>query len=189
MRRVLIVFLLIEMLIPSVYAQHTFEIFLVLNNTENTVYIPGIGELPSSGLGPIKSYIPEHFYIASYSNNFLTGLVAKHGLKIMYGSEGEFHTLGIQQNLDNSRIFLPVTLGDWRVIERRIPLIEAGKFLIEFSPVFGFSMSSLYSTVVMLKYAGINLTGDEILGKGRMKLIMENLGVNNGNVMVRIGKS
>ncbi len=188
MKRVFIMFVLTTILIPSVYAQHTFEIFLVLNNTENTVYIPGIGELSSSELGSIKSYVPEHFYIASYSNNFLAALIARDGLKVMYGSEGEFHTLGIQQNLDNSRIFLPVTLGDWRVIERRIPLIEAGRFLTEFSPVFGFSMSSLYSTVVMLKYAGINLTGDEILGKGRMKLIMENLGVNNGNVMVSIRK-
>ncbi len=188
-RAYIIAFVMAFSMLPhTALGQHTVEFSLIINNTDNTVYIPGRGEMSSSSLGSTTNYPnPPHFYLASYLSNLLTGIVAKDALNLFYGSDSSSHTLGIQQDSGDARIFIPATVGDWNNIDRRMRMIEKGKFLTEFSPSFGFPMSGFYYTVtIMLRYSGINLTGDPVLGKGRMKLRIENLGEHNGTPVVSI---
>jgi hypothetical protein len=176
---------------PGILAQHTIEYKLNINNTAHNVYVPGLGEILPSGLGPLTSYsTPPHFYIASYLSNQLSGLVASEGRNLYYGKGPGNHTIGIQQDLQNSRMLLTFTQGDWQNIERVILLIEAGKFLMELSPAFGFpSAGALYPVTIMLRYPGIDLTGDLTTGKGSMSLAIENKGLVGDNLTINIEKS
>ncbi|MCX6814269.1 MAG: hypothetical protein NTY20_01270 [Candidatus Aenigmarchaeota archaeon] len=172
--------------IPNVSA-YTLSVRLTINNTVNTVYIPGVGELPSSGISGEYSN-PPHFYLASYSGGFLNGLAARNGQNLVTGSGSDSHFIEIEQELNSSRIFLVTTQGDWHAIDNRIPLIEAGRFLSQISPSFAFPLGGLYPVRLLLKYPNIDMAGDLILGKGMHKLVIENKGVSGGKPVVQIRK-
>ena len=95
-----------------------------MNDTNQTVYIPGIGETSASSIGDITRSGPPHFYLASYLNNMLTGLVAKEGGFIRAANDQTTHTLEINQNLQGSRIFLTFTEGNYQAIQKNIGLIH-----------------------------------------------------------------
>jgi hypothetical protein len=180
--------------LPAVSAQNTIEYKLNINNTDHYVYVPGEAVIDTSSGPATNSYSnPPHFYIASYllgSSTLLSGLVASQGQNLYYESGSGYHTIGIQQDLQNSRVLLTFTQGEWQDIERVIPLVETGKFLMELSPAFGFpSTGALYPVTIMLRYPGIDLTGDLTTGKGSMSLAIENRGVVDGNLTINIEKS
>jgi len=190
MKRLLVFLLVIAVSAAPAGAQHTMEVSVVINNTDNNVYVPGIGEMDSSGLGAFNEYVPEHFYIASYLGGVVTGLAAKEGIKVFYGGSQGRHVIGVQQALDGPGVFVAMTRGDWQAIDRRMDIIEAGKFLMEVSPVFGFDIQGMYYPVtIMLRYSGIMLVGEKYLGTNRVRLSIENVGVSDGNVNVEITKS
>jgi len=174
--------------LPNVSA-HTLSVRLNVNNTQNMVYIPGIGEVPSGSLGVENSYpSPPHFYMASYSAGFLNGLAAKSGQGLLAGSGSGSHFIEIEQNLTNSRVFLTATSGDWHAIDNRISLIETGKFLSQVSPSFAFPLGGLYPVRLLLKYSNIDLEGGLSLGKGQHRLVIENKGISGGKPVVQISK-
>ncbi len=190
MKRLVVILLAVLVTAVPASAQHTMEVSVVINNTDNNVYVPGIGESPSSVLGGFEDYVPEHFYIASYLNDLVTGLAAKEGLKLFYGRSQGRHFLGLQQNLDGPGVFVAMTKGDWHVLERRMDIIETGKFLTEVSPAFGFSMYGMYYPLtIMLKYSEIKLLGERYLGTGQARISIENVGVSDGKTAVEIKKS
>jgi len=188
MQKFLLIPILLAMLlaVPSASA-YTLNVRLTINNTANTVYVPGVGEQPSSGISGQYSS-PPHFYLASYSGGFLNGLAAKNGQRLAVGAGSGSHFLELDQNLTNSRIFLAATQGDWNAIGNRISLIEAGNFLSQVSPSFGFSLGGLYPVTLLLKYQNIDLAGDLSLGKGQTRLVIENKGLSGGKPVVEISK-
>jgi len=172
--------------VPNASA-HVLSVRLNVNNTQNTVYIPGIGEQASGGLGAETSYSsPPHYYLASYRNGFLSGLAARNGENLLAGTGSDYHFIEIEQNLTNSRIYLAATQGDWHVIGSRIGLIEAGSFLSQISPSFAFPLGGLYPIRLLLKYPNIDLEGNLILGKGQHRIVIENKGVSGGKPVVEI---
>jgi hypothetical protein len=184
---VAISFLLAVLLASGSASAHTLNVRLNINNTQNTVYIPGVGEQPSSGIsGDYAS--PPHFYLASYQGGFLNGLATKSGQKLSLGSDSDSHFLEIEQNLSNSRVFLAATQGDWHAMDSRISLIETGKFLSQVSPSFAFPLGGLYPLRLLLKYPNIDIAGDLILGKGQYRLVIENKGLSGGKPVVEIRK-
>jgi len=187
MKLFVISFLLAALLVSGSASAYTLNVRLNINNTANTVYIPGVGEQPSSGISGEYSS-PPHFYLASYSGGFLNGLAAKNGQKLSLGSDSDSHYLEIEQNLTSSRIFLAATQGDWHAIDNRISLIEAGRFLSQISPSFAFPLGGLYPIRLLLKYPNIDIAGDLILGKGQYRLVIENKGLSGGKPVVEIRK-
>ena len=177
-------FLIVAVSLPSTSA-YTLNVKLTINNTANTVYIPGVGEQASSGISGQYTE-PPHFYLASHSGNFLNGLASKNGERLTVGSDADSHFLQIDQNLTNSRIYLTATQGDWRTIDSRISLIEAGNFLSQISPSFAFPLGGLYPIELLLKYQNIDLQGDFILGKGQHRLVIENKGLSAGRPVIEI---
>ena len=186
---VLASFLLIVFLTLQSASAHTLTVRLNVNNTANSVYIPGTGERDSASFGPGQTFVnPQHFYLASYSGGLLNGLAARNGQILSVGSGADYHYLQLEQNLTNSRIFLTSTRGDWHAMENRISLIETGKFLSQISPSFAFPLGGLYPVRLLLKYPNIDLEGDLILGKGQHRLVIENKGVSGGKPVVEIRK-
>jgi hypothetical protein len=179
--------LLAALLMSGSASAYTLNVRLTINDTVNSVYIPGVGEQPSSGIsGEYTS--PPHFYLASYSGGFLNGLAAKNGQRLAVGAGSDYHYIQLDQNLTNSRILLASTQGDWNAMDRRISLIEAGNFLSQVSPSFAFPLGGLYPVTLLLKYQSIDLAGDLSLGKGQHRLVIENKGLSGGKPVVEIRK-
>lgn len=175
--------------LPGVMAQgHTMQVRLNINNTSNTVYIPGVGEVPAGSLGSATYPNPEHYYLASYSLNFLTGLVAATGNYIGVATASGYHTLEIDQDV-GGRTFLVFSQGDWNNIENQIIPIETEKFLKYASPSFAFGLGTYYPVTVLLRYSGIDIVGNVDQSKGLLRLTIENMGVSGGRPVVEVRKS
>ena len=188
MQKFILISALLTIFLAAPHASaYTLNVRLTINNTDNTVYIPGVGAQSSDGIsGEYTS--PPHFYLASYSGGFLNGLAAKSGQRLAVGSGSDYHFLKIDQDLTNSRVFLTSTQGDWSAIDNRISLIETGKFLSQVSPSFAFPLGGLYPVTLLLKYQNIDLAGDLVLGKGQHRLVIENKGLSSGKPVVEISK-
>ncbi|MBN2330686.1 MAG: VCBS repeat-containing protein [Candidatus Aenigmarchaeota archaeon] len=165
---------------------------LVLNNTDSTVYIPGVGEQNSSTL-PYQFYgSPEHYYLASYLGNALSGLVFSmripRGISVGRNASEGTHYIAVEQYMDDSRVFLVHTLGNWREIEGRIDMIETGRFLTNILPSFSYGLGNRYSLDLALGYADIDLQGKLMLRKGTHKIVLENNGTSGGKPVVVISR-
>lgn len=151
----------------------TAQISLTINNTANTVYIPGTGELQSSSLGQPANYTaPKYFYLASYVNNTLSALVADRGNRLFTSNISTRHTIGIDQNAQNSKVLVVFSSGDWRSIDNKIVSITAGTFLSSIKPSFGFGLGVAYPIKMVLNYTRIDLQEEHILRKGRHGLLI-----------------
>ncbi len=158
-------------------------ITLNINNTGNTVYIPvqGIGEIPSSQLGPGANYTNHtHNYLASYNSTSLTALAAQTATRLFVSNTTTYHTIKISQFARNSRIFLVFTKGNWQTIDNRMMLIESGQFLAKISPSFAFGLGIYYPIKMLLNYSDIDIEGNLILRKGTHKLTLDYNDTTNG---------
>jgi hypothetical protein len=169
-------------------AQYTMQVKLRINNTGNTVYVPGVGETPAGTLGYASYADPLHYYLASYSNSYLTGLVSAAGNSITVSNTQDYHTLEIDSEA-GSDTFLVLSGGDWNRIESQIVPIEAGKFLKYVSPSFGFGLGTYNPVTVMLKYTNIDIRGDLDQSKGLLRITIENRGVSGSRPVVEVRKS
>lgn len=167
---------------------HTIQIKLNINNTSNTVYIPGIGEVSAGGLGPANYTDPPHFYLASYSGDYLTGLVAADGNSLGVSNTGTYHTLEIEQGM-GEKTFLLLSQGDWNNIDKEIIGVESDKFLKYPSPSFGFGLGDYYPVTVLLGYTDIDIEGILDQSKGTLKLTIENKGISGNRPVIEIRKS
>jgi len=151
-----------------------FQLSLEINNTDATVYIPGVGEVASSSLDGRTYTNQTHNYLASYIGNALTGLVASVGNYLFVSNTTNTHTLKISQNLTpQNKVFLVFTRGDWSDIDNRMGLVEAGEFLFRITPTFGFGLGVLYPMKLLLNYTDIDIRGNLILRKGMHKIIID----------------
>lgn len=186
---VIILAVFVLFLFPQARGQgHTIQIKLNINNTSNTVYIPGIGEVSAGGLGSANYTDPPHFYLASYSGSYLTGLVAADGNSLGVSNTATYHTLEIDQDM-GEKTFLVLSQGDWNNIDKEIIGVESGKFLKYPSPSFGFGLGDYYPVTVLLGYTDIDIEGSLDQSKGILKLTIENKGISGDRPVIEIRKS
>jgi hypothetical protein len=174
---------------PDVQGQgHTIQIKLNINNTSNTVYIPGTGEISAGSLGSATYTDPNHYYIASYSGSYLTGLVAADGNSLGASTSSGYHTLELDQNV-GEKALLVFSRGDWDSIEKEIVGLERGKFFTYPSPSFGYGLGDYYPVTVMLRYTDIDIDGSLDQSKGIFKIVIENMGISGDKPVVELRKS
>ncbi|MEE9323512.1 MAG: LamG domain-containing protein, partial [Candidatus Aenigmarchaeota archaeon] len=65
----------------------TFQVKVVLNSTSDKIYIPGTGERTFSGLTTTEYSTPDHYYIASYSNDVLKSVVSSYMIPLSIFTE------------------------------------------------------------------------------------------------------
>jgi hypothetical protein len=164
------------------------QVRLSINNTSNTVYIPGVGETPAGSLGSATYDNPPHYYLASYSGSYLTGLVSYAGNSIAVSGNPGSHVLEVDQNVGVSTM-LVFSQGDWNSIEKVILPVESGSFMKNPSPSFGFGLGTYYPVTVLLRYTDIDITGSLDQSKGTLRLTIENMGVSGGKPVIEIRKS
>lgn len=179
----------VTLLFPEAHGQgNTVQVRLRINNTSNMVYIPGVGEAPSGSLGFVSYQNPDHYYLASYSGTYLTGLVAADGNSLEVSNTQTYHTLKIDQEAEG-KTFLVFSQGDWNNIEKEIEGVESDKFLRYPSPSFGFGLGDYYPLTVLLGYTDIDIEGNLDQSKGILRLTIENKGISGNRPVVEIKKS
>ena len=167
---------------------HTTQVKLNINNTVNTIYIPGQGEISAGSLGFATFNNPDHFYLASYSGGYLTGLVAADGDLLEVSNTGTYHSLKIDQASEGKTLLI-FSQGDWSNVQKEIEGFENGKFLKYPMPSFGFGLGGYYPLDVMLSYNDIDIDGTLGQSKGNIKIRIENKGVTDNKPVVEIGIS
>jgi hypothetical protein len=174
----------------KVVIKNNLYVKLVINNTNNIVYIPGVGEANSSTLSKQIHGRPPHYYLASYLNNVVSGLVFSaqipRNIEVGSNASANTHYLALEQDMEKSRVFLVFTLGNWREIETRMAMIEAGRFMTNIMPSFSYGLGNKYSLDLALGYADIDLQGRLRLLKGSHKIVLENNGTSGGKPVVVI---
>lgn len=169
-------------------ALKSISVRLNIGNLDNVVYIPGVGEVNSTNLGPGTTYTdPPHFYLASYLNNLLISLVSGHGKSITVSNTPSYHTIEVEHDLGET-MFLAFTKGDWKTIEKRIGIIEAGEFLTKITPTFAFELGIKYPVKILLRYSNIDIQNSLIFNKGIFSMAIENMGLIGGRSAINISK-
>jgi hypothetical protein len=181
MKKLLPFILALFLFIASVQG-HVLQVDLTLNTMNNTIYVPSIGELNSSSVVPAIYVNLLHFFVASYHGNALIGLVPFGSKPISVGlNKNEYsHTIRVEQELENSNVFLVFSSGDWRNINKRMDLVESGKFLSEISPSFSFGLGVYHPIKIILEYANINIAKGLVLQRGAHNIAIESNGTVSG---------
>lgn len=168
----------------------TLQVKLILNSTSDTIYIPGTGERSFAGLTTNEYSTPDHYYIASYSNNVLKSTVFSYMSPISVFTEkgSSIYGIGTSQMFSNSIVFVVFSQGNWRNVNNRISSIESGEFLTSSKPSFGFGLGGKYPLKLILEYDNININKTLTLGRGYNKIVIEKTGVSQGQANIDIGR-
>jgi hypothetical protein len=167
-------------------AQSSLVLRLRINNTNHMVYVPGVGEMDSGGMGSGTSYSsPEHFYLASYMAGLMVGLAGGSGQGLYTESGAGWHVIGFEQALGEP-VYLAFSQGGWQVIDERMVDIESGEFMDYVSPSFAFGLGTYHPLKVALSYTGIDIEGGLALSRGIYKLVIENRGQSSGRPLVEV---
>jgi len=150
-----------------------FTVGLKINSTNNMVYVPGAGAKPVTQFGTRWSS-PPHWYMASYLNGVLYGLVHASGkpeyIELTQGSSS--HTMSLN-NGNSGKTFLVFTKGDWKNIEEKIGLIEAGEFLSKISPSFAYGLGLYHPVKTIVEPEGMDILNELILNPGTHEISIE----------------
>ena len=159
--------------------QITLQIKLVLNSTSDRIYIPGTGERTFSGLTTTEYPTPDHYYIASYSNDVLKSIVFSYmsPLSIFTEKGSGIYGIGTDQRFSNSMVFLVFSRGNWRNVNNRIISIERGEFLSNPEPSFSYGLGEVYPLKIALDYENIDLNRTLKIGRGLNRLVIEKKGM------------
>ncbi len=171
----------------SLLVTSRLNVKLILNQTNNTVYIPGVGEVPSASVNYHSSIAPS-YYLASYFRNVVSALVFSSRMPriISAGSDTNTHYIALDQDVENSRLFLVFSIGDNKVIHNRLASIEAGEFLTNILPSFSYGLGKKHSTALALDYDDIDLDGRLAFRKGSHRIVVENNGSSSGKTKIVI---
>lgn len=168
----------------------TIQVKLVLNNTSAKVYIPEVGEKSASSLTSLTTYANRsHYYLSSYINNMLTGLVFSHQkpLSIFTDGGGGTYMLGNDLEFPNSMVFLLFSKGNWRAVNNRMGMIEKGNFLSYPEPSFSFGLGRKHRIKMLLKYEDMNmLGGDRSVGRGKNTFSIKHEGLMGDHIGLNI---
>ncbi len=169
----------------------TLQVKLVLNSTSDRIYIPGTGETTFSGLTTNEYSTPNHYYLASYSNNVLKSVVFSqmNPLSIFTEKGSNTYGIGTDQRFSNSVVFLVFSKGNWRTINNRISSIEKGEFLSNIKPSFFYGLGEAYPLKIVLDYENIDLNKTLKIGRGLNRLIIEKKGMIGNKINLEIKTS
>ena len=181
MRWIILPFMFLIFITPLVQGAYSVQIRLSLNNTENTVYIPG-NSTSDSGTWLSESIFtsPTHNYIASYNNtNILSAMISAAGQthSVLVNGTGTNHSIGLNMSVINSRALLAFTSGDWKTVEDDISNIENGAFFTFIQPSFSYGIGLYVPLKIMLEYTNLNITNNDLFHLGRLRLMIENRGI------------
>ncbi len=155
---------------------YTIQFNLILNNTNNKVYVPGVGEIASASITNTSYTSPQSHYLTSHLNNVLRAMIyyQRSPTAIVINRSGtSSHTLGITQDLTNSKTFLVFTQGDWSAVNNRIDSIEKGTFLTNIAPSFAYGLGVKYPIKLLLEYSDIDLQSTLLFQAGTYELELE----------------
>ncbi len=173
----------------SAAGQSELVLELRVNQSSQTVHVPGLGDADASDLGERTSYSsPESLFIASFLGNSLMGLAAQAGSGLVTEGGDGWHSIGISSDMGEPA-YLAFTRGGWEDIQKRMPDIEGGEFLDYVSPAFGFGLGKYHPLEVTLRYSGIDLEGALGMSRGIFKLVIENKGQSGGRPLVEVRAS
>ena len=160
----------------SAQSSYALVVTLTLNNSRNTVFVPYVGAAPASTLPTATYASPPHFYLASYSNNRLFGVIYSQQApqSISTATSGSNHVLTLKQRLDGSQAFLTDTAGDYRQVEGRMQSIERLGFLTQITPAFAYPPGTKYPVRILLNYTDIDIIGSLIFQSGTHELSINN---------------
>ncbi|MCD6590477.1 MAG: right-handed parallel beta-helix repeat-containing protein [Candidatus Aenigmarchaeota archaeon] len=160
----------------------TLQVKLVLNNSEASIYVPGYGEVSKNN----QTYTnPKYYYIVSYMQNILTGLLLKSNnpVSLFTDTQDTNYAIAIDTQMPNSMIFVIFSEGNWVTVNRRISLINRGEFLKYPKPTFAFGLGT-YEVDFVIPLG--NVSGRAILHKGEHKISIKHGGVTQGKVLIEI---
>ena len=165
------------LLSPTVLSRpdYTLTVKLTLPDDYLSVRTPdGLVDSDSSGTWTA----PSHYYLSSHGNGLVRALVHSYQnpLSLSLEGPGDTHTLGVEQGLENSRVFLVFTEGDWKTVEERMPLVESSAFLSAVSPSFCCGLGFKHPIKIVWAFHPIDLDSDLSLSRGRHELGFTNLG-------------
>lgn len=168
--------------------QITLQIKLVLNSTSDMIYIPGTGERTFSGLTTAEYSTPDHYYIASYSNDVLKSVVFSYmrPLSIFTEKYSDTYGIGTSQRFSNSMVFLVFSRGNWRNVDNRISSIGKGEFLSYPKPSFSYGLGKVYPFKIVLDYENIDLNRTLKIGRGLNRLVIEKKGMLGDKINLEI---
>jgi hypothetical protein len=161
-----------------------------INNTASSVRLPGAGDLQAGQSATLSD--PSHYYIASYANGILYGLVFVYQtpLYIMTFPFTGGHTIRMGSDDQNSRILFAFTRGSWGVIEERMPLIEVGNFFSYMYPSFSYGLGKDNDVKILLDYSeAYNVDSGLILNPGTHQLSVEHMGQQDGRQVIMIRRA
>lgn len=162
-----------------------------LNTTSGTVHIPGTGDMAAGQQSRMVSD-PSSFYISSYINGIVYGLVFAYQqpLYIMTLPFTGGHTIRMAADSGNSNVLLAFTQGSWDVIEERMPLIEAGNFFGYMYPSFSYGLGKDNDVKILLDYGeAYDVDSGLILNPGSHSLSVEHMGTQDGKQVIRIRRA
>jgi len=167
------------------------SIKLVLNSTEDSIYIPGEGEKTFQTLSTQEYTNPSHYYLASYSNEILKAVVFSQlsPVSILTEKGSDTYALGIKQRFSNSMVFLTFSKGNWRVVNNKINLIEKGEFLSSEEPSFSFGVGSGSILKVFIEYENLKINKTMKIWRGYNKIVVENKGVSDDKVTIGLERA
>jgi parallel beta-helix repeat protein len=162
-----------------------FTVKLTLDGTSNTVHVPGAGEWGVSQASGTWSS-PSRWYVSSSLEN-VRGLVLLHGepVSMAVSRTSANHSLTLNYGFRGSGSAVVFTRDDWRMIENRMPLIEAGSFLSHISPSFGYGLGVHHPIKILLEYSGVDVQSDLALGRGMHELVFESNRTGADSLLVR----
>ncbi|MFH1294359.1 MAG: hypothetical protein ABIH90_00265 [Candidatus Aenigmatarchaeota archaeon] len=161
---------------------------LTLEGTSNSVYIPGVGVVSASNLGSQTFQNPPQYYVASYLLNTLYGLVGAQGggRSLSASNTSSNHTVSMSLGLENSKMLLIMTKGDWNTISSKMSLVEAGTFFLAPIPSFSRGLGILSTVMIMVKNTNIDILKTAIYQRGTSKLYVENINQTGGKTVVNV---
>jgi len=153
---------------------------LVLNETAAKIYVPGEGEKAFADLTNAYYPAPEHYYIASYKDASLYGLVFqdRNALGVFTNKTADTFSVGLDLKYPNSVVFLVQSRGDWKAVNSRISFIENGAFADYSEPTFAFGLGDKQKMKILLQYENVDILGGRRdVGRGATSLSIKHEGL------------
>ncbi|NOX71967.1 MAG: hypothetical protein GXO64_04710 [Candidatus Micrarchaeota archaeon] len=171
--------LVVSSLPSSAFAVHSFQVTMTLTNTDATVYIPGQGEVAAGSMNSATYTTLPHYYVCSYENDALTGLVyyLKTPYSVSVSSSTSTYSMTTNQSFERSMVFAVFSKGSYKKIENMIGIVEAKTFLDKPKPSFGFGLGKGYDIRMYLAYDLVDLVGQRgVFNKGERRVVVSNNG-------------
>jgi len=164
---------------------------LVLNDTLTKTYVPGSGEKTFGDLAYAYYPAPEQYYIASYANDSLYGLVFQNNepLGVLVDKGASNFTIGLDLKYPNSITFLVASKGDWKAINNRIAVVNSSRFLQYSEPTFSFGLGDKYPMSVVLRYDDMDILGRRMdVGRGSSQIAIRHEGLSGQEIGLNISR-